>query len=357
MDDDFDIEGAVNEVSEGLALEVTSEVTDLNTPFESTPKAKGDEADVTDVEAKPAPAATPAAAAPSTPPAPPAPGDLKAPASWRPEAKAEFDKLPPVIKDEVLKREEDILRGIGEYRAAANFGQAVDKAIAPYIPALRQHGLDPVRHVGELMQAHHALALGTPQQKQEMLLRIAKDYKIDLPSGQQPDADSPYVDPEVKRLQDQLSQLQSVQQQLVHQHTAAQQQQIQQIRSSLTTELNTFAADPEHAFFDEVAPDMAMLIQSGRASSLKQAYDLALRMSPAALEKESLRLAAKEAAKKQVPSGVAAAKTTAARNATGVNVKASGSGSQGARIAAATPGLQNMEKSMEAEFDRIMAGG
>ena len=41
MDDDFDIEGAVNEVSEGLALEVTPEVTDLNAPYESRLGAGG----------------------------------------------------------------------------------------------------------------------------------------------------------------------------------------------------------------------------------------------------------------------------------------------------------------------------
>ena len=352
MDEDFDIDSAVSEVSDGLGLEVSSGEVDLNTPYESNPPK-----DEPKEEVKPAEevkvAATPTPSAPSTPPAP---GEFKVPVSWRPEAKAEFDKLPPVVKAEVVKREEDILRGIGEYKAAATFGQAVDKVIAPYTPLLRQHGLDPVRHVGELMQAHQALALGTPQQKQEMLLRLAKDYKIDLPTGQSDD-DSPYVDPEVKRLQDQLSQLQSVQQQLVHQQTAAQQAQIQQIRASLTTELNTFAADPEHAFFDEVAPDMAILIQSGRASSLKQAYDLALRMSPAAFEKESLRVAAKEASKKPAQSGAVAAKTTAARNATGVNVKASGGGSQGGKAAATAPGLQNIDKSIEAEFDRIMAGG
>lgn len=357
MDEDFDIDSAVSEVSDGLGLEVSDDSSDLNTPYESKQKTAEEPKEGN----TPAPAPQPAAEASkegekAVTPAPP-PGEFKAPVSWRTEAKAEFDKLPPVVKAEVIKREEDILRGIGEYRAAATFGQAVDRVIAPYAPILRQHGLDPVRHVGELMQAHHTLATGTNEQKRDMLLRLAKDFKVDLPTSTQADEDSPYVDPEVKRLQDQLAQLQSVQQQLVHQQTAAQQQQIQQIRSSLTAELNTFAADPEHAFFDEVATDMAMLIQSGRASSLKQAYDLALRMTPAVMEKESLRVAAKEASKKQATPGAAVAKTTAARNATGVNVKASGGGSQGARAPAAASGLQNLDSSIEAEFDRIMAGG
>jgi len=295
MDDDFDIDSAVTEVSEGLGLEVTAtEVKGDNTA--NTADTGGDvELSVEADKAATPPTAEvvdPAKPTPTTPP--PSPTDIRAPASWRPEAKAEFDKLSPVVKAEVAKREEDILRGIGEYKAAATFGQAVDRAISPYTPLLRQHGIDPVRHVSELMEVHKSLAFGTPQQKQETLAALAKNFGVEL-SPPQSLEDSPYVDPEVASLREQVTKLQSFQQQLVNQQTAAQQQQIQQIRQTLSTELNTFAADPEHAFFDEVAPDMAMLIQSGRATSLKQAYDLALRMSPEALQRENLRLVAKAA--------------------------------------------------------------
>ena len=204
------------------------------------------------------------------------------------------------------------------------------------------------------MEVHKSLAFGTPQQKQETLAALAKNFGVELSPSQSLE-DSPYVDPEVASLREQVTKLQSFQQQLVNQQTAAQQQQIQQIRQTLSTELNTFAADPEHAFFDEVAPDMAMLIQSGRATSLKQAYDLALRMSPEALQRENLRLAAKTATQKHPHPKAAAAKTTAARNATGVNVRANGAGSM-VKSVAPGPGLQSLDKSIEAEFDRIMAG-
>ena len=355
MDDDFDIDSAVTEVSEGLGLEVTAtEVEGDNTA--NTADTGGDvelsvEADKTTTPPT-AEVVDPAKSTPTTPP--PSPTDIRAPASWRPEAKAEFDKLSPVVKAEVAKREEDILRGIGEYKAAATFGQAVDRAISPYTPLLRQHGIDPVRHVSELMEVHKSLAFGTPQQKQETLATLAKNFGVELSPSQSLE-DSPYVDPEVASLREQVTKLQSFQQQLVNQQTAAQQQQIQQIRQTLSTELNTFAADPEHAFFDEVAPDMAMLIQSGRATSLKQAYDLALRMSPEALQRENLRLAAKTATQNHSQPKAAAAKTTAARNATGVNVRANGAGST-VKSVAPGPGLQSLDKSIEAEFDRIMAG-
>lgn len=361
MDDDFDIVTAVEEVSSGLGIEITTpdvEVTSSE-PGELSLADKVDKDTTTDVVAKPAPAATtaPAAAGPAPTPAP-APAGLKAPASWRPEAKAEFEKLTPVVQAEVVKREEDILRGIGEYKAAATFGHAVDRAIQPYVPVLKQFNIDPVRHVGELFNIHQQLALGSPEVKQATLAKIARDFGITLPAGQSPE-DSPYVDPEVAALRTQMQQLQSMHQRLVDQQTQAQTQQIQaqraQVEQSLRGELNTFASDPEHAFFDEVADDMAMLIQSGRAPSLKQAYELAIRMSPAVLEKENLRVAAKEASKKQTTVNGAVAKTTAARNATGVNVKGQAT-APAKRGTAPGAGLQNLDVSIEDAFDRIMAG-
>lgn len=367
MDDEieFDMDSAIADVSTGLGFEPPAAD---DTPADGDPapaaddttgKLAGDESlagkpspgGVTGVAAKPVDGAQPPAA-----PAPDA-TTLKAPASWRPEAKAEFDKLPPVIKAEVVKREEDILRGIGEYKAAANFGTAMDKAIQPYAPALRQYGIDPVRHVGELFDIHQRLALGTPEVKQATLQALAKNFGITLAPAQD-DADSPYVDPQVKDLQRQMAELQSLQQRLVDQQTlqsrAATETQREQVMQTLRTELNTFAADPEHAFFDEVATDMAMLIQSGRASSLKQAYELAVRLSPEVASKEALRKQSATEAAKLKDKQAAAAKTTAARRATGVNVTGQPA-VPGRKPPSPGKGLQNLDASIEAAFDSLMA--
>jgi len=353
---EIDMEQALTEVSDGLGLDLPETVdTDVQEP--EVPATTEDTAEpVAEKESAPAapkPSETPATDKPAIEP-PPAPStDLRAPASWRPEAKAAFETLPPVVKQEVLKREEDILRGIGEYKAAATFGQSIDRAIAPYVPLLRQHNIDPTVHIGQLMGIHKTLAVGSPEEKLNVFSKLARDFNVNL--GQLPNPeDSPYVDPEVAHLRTQISQLQSIQQQLLDQQTERQQQQVQQIRSQLSQEMNAFAADPEHAFFDEVASDMALLIKSGRATSLKQAYDMALRMSPEVSEKESLRIAAKAAPQKQVQPGAVAAKTTAARNATGVNVRAKGSG---VAVKSVSPGagLHNLDKSIEAAFDQIIS--
>ena len=365
--EDFDIDSAVEDVSSGLGIEITQPEPD--TPEDTQAGGSSSEPAQTPADAESAkdapanPAAKPSNGIPPAPkpgeqsPAPTATGTpLKVPASWRPEAKAEFDKLPPVVQAEVVKREEDILRGIGEYKAAATFGTAVDKALQPFSSTMRQYGIDPVRHIGQLFDVHQRLALGSPEVKQATLAQLARDFNITL-QPTQPAEDDVFIDPEVKNLRTQVEQLQSLHQQLVNQQTLREQQQLRerefQVRQSLQSELNTFAADPEHAFFDEVASDMAILIQSGRAPSLKQAYELAIRMSPAILEKENLRISAKEASKKMGTTAAAAAKTTAARTATGVNVKSQPS----AKASKASPGarLENLDMSIEAAFDQIMA--
>ena len=359
--EDFDIESAIEDVSDGLGIEVTS--VDEDGKGEEGHLTHADKDDVTDVEAKPAGEGKPAAEGEAKPegekPAAPTPQPLKVPASWRPEAKAEFDKLPDVVKAEVIKREEDILRGIGQYRAAADFGTALGNAMKPFEQAMRQHNIDPVRHVGELFDIHQRLALGSPEVKQATLMSLARNFNIQLPSASPASEDSPWVDPEVKDLRTQIQQLQSLHTQLVDQQARQERDRTQaqqmQVRQQLSQELNTFASDPEHAFFDEEADHMAVLIQSGRAPSLKQAYELALRMSPAAQEKENLRIAAKEASKKQGANAAAAAKTTAARNATGVNVKSKAAAVAGAKPVKVGAGLENLDNVLGDAFDAIMA--
>ena len=102
MDDDieFDMESAVADVSTGLGFELPAADDnpgegDPPAADDATGKPAGDESlagksspgGVTAVATKPVDG--------TQPPAPPAPDAtaLKAPASWRPEAKAEFDKL------------------------------------------------------------------------------------------------------------------------------------------------------------------------------------------------------------------------------------------------------------------------
>ena len=281
-------------------------------------------------------AATPPAA--GTPPAkegegttPPAASTLQPPKTWRPEAAAKFATLPPEVQQEVLKREEDIFKGLEGYKADASIGKALKGVIQPYMHIYQAQNIDPMQQVSDLMRAHVALATGTPEQKQQFFQHLAKEYDVDL------GGEAPYVDPQVAGLQKQLSDLQS-------RLNGREQQEADKARTALQAEIDTFASDPVHQYFDEVANDIAGLLRSGAAKDLKDAYEKAIWANPITRAKEQARLTADAEAKAKAE---AAEKVKQARKATGANVKSS------AKAASGTAPLGSIDDTLNAALATI----
>ena len=228
-----------------------------------------------------------------------------APRTWRAEAAAEWDKLSPTVQAEILKREEDVFKGIESYKADANFGKMMATAVKPFASVMQQYGVNPAQQVNALLNAHYTLALGSPAEKMAILNRMITDYKIDV------NAEAPYVDPEVKALREELRTLKSSVQGVNQQREA-------EVRNGLMQQIETFSKDPAHADFDLVANDIAALLQSGRADSLQAAYDQAIWLNPVTrakqLERETNAKAAQ--AKKETEARIAAAKKATAANVT-----------------------------------------
>ena len=283
----------------------------------------------------PAAGASPAAGAPSATEgegtAPPAASTLQPPKTWRPEAAAKFATLPPEVQQEVLKREEDIFKGLESYKADASIGKALKGIIQPYMQVFQAQGIDPMQQVSGLMRAHVALATGTPEQKQQFFRHLAKEYGVDL------DVEAPYVDPQVAGLQKQLSDLQS-------RLNGREQHEANEARSKLQAEIDSFASDPAHQYFDEVANDIAGLLRSGAAKDLKGAYDKAIWANPITRAKEQARLTADADAKAKAE---AAERAKQARKATGANVKSS------AKAASGTAPLGSIDDTLNAALVAI----
>lgn len=280
-------------------------------------------------------AATPPAA--GTPPAKegetgtPAATGLQAPKTWRPEAAAKFATLPPEVQQEVLKREEDIFKGLEGYKADASIGKALKGVVQPYMHIFQAQGVDPIQQVSGLMRAHVALATGTPEQKQQFFQHLAKEYDVDL------GGEAPYVDPQVAGLRKQLSDLQS-------RLNGREQHEANEARSKLQAEIDSFASDPAHQYFDEVANDIAGLLRSGAAKDLKDAYDKAIWANPITRAKEQARLTAEAEAKAKAE---AAERAKQARKATGANVKSS------AKAASGTAPLGSIDDTLNAALANI----
>lgn len=197
----------------------------------------------------------------------PAPEAKRPPSSWKKEAAAEFDKLPPHVQDEVLRRETDFHKGIEGFKQHADLGRSMERTLQPYMQTIQSLGVPPDQAVGALLRADAMLRNPDPAQRAQYFSQLAQQYGIDL--GQA--AQVPQRDPYTMQLEQRLSQIQA-------QQESFQQSQQEQQRQSLNSELTAFSATAEH--FEAVREDMAALLQAGRATDLKDAYDKAVYANP-----------------------------------------------------------------------------
>jgi hypothetical protein len=294
--------------------------------------------------ASPAPTAAPAAG-PATPPAAPGPVDLtKPPPTWRAEAQAEWAKLSPTTQAEIHKREQDMWKGIEGYKNEATFSKAVKQVLAPVAERLAGRGVGPLDFLQALSGAHLQLSdQSVPvAQRTVTAIQMLKSYGIEVsaPGAASAPAGAPeYVDPQVAGLQQELAELKS-------RLNGQDQQRAQTVRQQLSNDLNAFAADPAHPYFDEVADDIVLLIRANPQIPLKEAYEKAVRMNPTTFAKESERIATEALAKKAKEEKERA---DAARKASGANVTTSG------HRAAPTASKGSMDDTMQATLANIKA--
>lgn len=197
------------------------------------------------------------------------------PSTWRKDHWEGFDKLAetnPALAEYINQRESEFAKGVSTYKSEADKAKGYIEAIGPFLPDLQRFGIDPIHHVGSLLNAHKTLALGSPEQRLSMFVKLANDYKVPLQSmfvqGQDGQV---YFNP----------QLQQQNSQQAHQTVSPQQieQQIeqrflmrdaQQQVSQLTTE--------KYPHLEQVRETMAQLLESKLANDLDSAYQAALRL-------------------------------------------------------------------------------
>lgn len=217
--------------------------------------------------------------------------DVGAPKTWTKEAIAEWATIPPRAQQEILKREEDMHRGIEQYKTAADIGMAYSKVVEPYAPILAAENIDPVGLFQSFAANHYLLTRGTPQQKIELAASMLQGYEIPLAellnyiADQDIDLNPP--DPRVQALENQVTQLTNLFQ---TSQTAVQKEN----NSRIEAEIEAFAADPAHPYFNELASDIQKLFAGKLASSLQEAYDKAVFANPVTRQKEIDRLTAEK---------------------------------------------------------------
>jgi hypothetical protein len=229
---------------------------------------------------------------------------IKAPSSWKKGAAEKFASVDPEVRAEIERREGEFHKGLEQYKAKAQFGDAMERAITPHLDTLRAQNVAPDKAVAELLQADRVLRYGTPEQKQKYFSFLAQSYGVD-PTQLTAQEAAP-VDPNIAALQKRIEDLSGYVQ---NQQLVSKQQQ----EKALNSEISAFAADPKNRHFETVRSDMAALLQAGLSSTLADAYERAIYANPTT---RALVLAEQQAAAR----AEAGKKAQAAKQASSVNV-------------------------------------
>lgn len=242
----------------------------------------------------PAPSARPAAPAPKGPetvPAlapPPPPQALRAPASWKPAAREHWAKLPPDVQQEVVRRETEVARVVKEAATSREMLGQMQGVLSPFAHNINATGGDAVAMMTSLFQADNALRHGSVAEKAQTIANIIKAYGVDLMAldstlaGQAPTSDPATM--MADRLRREMDQRLQPVMQYFGQQQARHQRAMQEINESASTDVQAFAAEEGHEFFEDVRDLMADIMdvhtQRGATISLQDAYERAIRMHP-----------------------------------------------------------------------------
>lgn len=194
---------------------------------------------------------------------------IRAPASWSPAAKAGFDKLPPEVQQAVAKREQEIDHGLRRKSEDLKRYEPLEQLIAPRRALWAAQGMDEASAIKTLLAAQDLLE----KDPKTGLEYLARSYGVNLaslsaqPQGQaQQPQPAPDSHPEIATLKQQLLDLQN---------------QVQTAQTApIVSQVEAFQNDPANLYFENVRDDMAVLLKNGKATDLKEAYEMACWMRP-----------------------------------------------------------------------------
>ncbi|MDB5441094.1 MAG: hypothetical protein JWM33_3521 [Caulobacteraceae bacterium] len=195
---------------------------------------------------------------------------LRAPNAWTATAKAAFAALPPQIQSEVIRREKEMEAGKAQWDAKASHYNRFSELVAPYKERWAVQGVDELSAIRQLLAASDWLE----RDPSAALTHLARQYGIH-PQALQPAQAQQANEPQLPdALQPILQELQTLKQQVEGQQRGAQEART----AELIGQIDAFEQD--HLYFSNVREDMAVLLESGRASNLADAYEMACWLHP-----------------------------------------------------------------------------
>lgn len=233
-------------------------------------------------------------------------GALRPPPGWSIAAKAAFAALPKDVQEAVVNREKEVDAGFAKLTGYKD----LDKVIEPHLGKFTMAGVTPAAAIQNLLNAQAVL----DRDPVNGIAWLARSYGVDLRQFAQPQANGQQQGHQPNPLAQYLNPLVQEIQALKGHITTQQQQAADYQRSTALSEIQAFAADPKHVYFENLKDDMAARIQSGMAKDLPDAYEQACWSNPqiraaliseqqAAAQAEAQRKAAEVAAKARQAGG------------------------------------------------------
>jgi len=220
----------------------------------------------------------------------------RAPQSWKGEAKKVWDTLPLQVRQEVARREREIMPVMQQ---AAQDRQRVQQIVDVMLPHRERiqsmYGGNPVTAINNLLQAEQMLTTAPMQQRAQFVARMIQQYGVDIRA-----LDAALVGesmPEQVQQQSTIEQLLERKlapfQQFIQTQQEREQQQVRQQQEQVTSTVQDMASDPKYPYFQDVRSDMADIIEMGArrgvAISLEDAYTKAVRMNDDVFQATSVR--------------------------------------------------------------------
>ncbi len=210
--------------------------------------------------------------------------------------------VPPAAQSAIVRREQDFHRKLTEHDEIRSVGNQFMSTANEHAQLIQARGGNPVGLFKEFLGILNRLHTGDASTKAQMLRQIATQNGVNFdqptPPGQAPSPPQPgfQLPPPVLQTVQEWNAFKQQQEQQIRDREAAEMQQT-------TSEIETFRSNAAHKHFDTVTGLMASILRGGAASTLEEAYSLAVKAHPEtskALEAEATAVReASEAARRK----------------------------------------------------------
>lgn len=196
---------------------------------------------------------------------------VRAPHGWSVAAKAAYGELPESVKEAIAKREEEVSQGFARYGGLKQYAEIAERNGTTLAQAVNDYAKieDGLRR--DFVSGIDAINARFGINPVKFIQAYAARHGVDFTGQQTAQAgyQPPHVDPDA----------------IIQRATAVVEEKFAQREAAVAaresqTAIEQFKNDPQNQYFENVREDMAILLQTGKAKDLQEAYDRACWMNP-----------------------------------------------------------------------------